>query len=141
MQMKSRKLAAAPAQTATMVQAGYVSVLLPVPPALKHALAARSRETGIIQRDLYHRAIADFVRRHEMPAQGGKRSAVPGRPQRGGYKPLYRGTNAIALRMWIQRDLLEATQKLASRHNIQRREFIYTALVRTFGKEVGAYEL
>ena len=107
------------------VQAGYVSVLLYVPSALKLALAGASRQSGRIQRDLDHQAIENFIAWHEACRRG----PTPN------YRPLYRAGDAIPLRMWIKKELLNEVERFARIAHIQRREFIYSALVRRFGSE------
>ena len=121
------------------VKAGYVSVLLHVSSVLKLALADASLQSGRTQRDLYHLAIADFIAWHKPSRRGQKpKMAVPARASSGVYKPLYRDVDAIPLRMWIKKELLDEVEDLARFAHIQRREFIYSALVRRFGPETQA---
>ena len=121
----------------TYIQSGHVSVLLPVPKHIKEAIAAKSAELGITQRELYHKAIEDFIRCHAaFDRRLATQSLKPPKDRRKlrpiSYVPLYRGTDAVPLRMWVKKPIIETVTKLSEHYHIRRREFIYTAICNTF---------
>ena len=121
----------------TYILSGYVSVLLNVRKNLKDAIAAISAETGVIQRDLYNKAIEDFIHMHaafdrRLASQSRKAPNERRRPRPITYTPLYVGKDGVALRMWVRKDVMSTVMKLAEHLGIGRRILIYTALCNAF---------
>ena len=113
-----------------------VSIVIPVPKSLKAVIEARRKNDGKTKRELYLKALQDFVAMHE--GQDRRRSATTNlaterrKPHSLVYMATYKNPDAPKLRIWADRPLADMVAALAKRACVSRRAFAYTAICNAF---------
>ncbi len=117
-------------------QSDMVSIVIPVPKTLKAIIEAKRKNEGITKRNLYIKALRDFVAMHEGHDRRRRSTSKPTterrQPRRVVYLATYKNIEAPKLRIWVDKPLADIVAELAHRACVSRRAFAYTAICTTF---------
>ena len=117
-------------------QSDKVSIVIPVPKSLQSAIEVQRRIEGKTKRDLYLKALRDFIGMHE--GQDRRRMATPSlaKERRKDHSLVdmatYKYPDAPKLRIWADKPLADRVAELAKRACVSRRAFAYTAICNAF---------
>lgn len=117
-------------------QTDKVSIVIPIPKELKASIEAKRKNEGTTKRELYLKALRDFVAMHEghdrrrvAPAA---RATERRQPRALVYLATYKYPDAPKLRIWADKPLADTVAALAKRACVSRRAFAYTAICNAF---------
>lgn len=96
-----------------------IEITLPKP--LKKTIVSRAQSENITLRDLYQRALREFIAQVEGANARGQLATFI-------FLARYTSPKASRLQMWLDRDLGARINRLAARAHVSRRAFCYTAL-------------
>jgi len=117
-------------------QSDKVSIVFPVPKSLQAAIEAKHKSEGKTKRDLYLKALRDFIAIHEGHDRRRMATLNPAKERRAHrslvYMATYKYPDAPKLRIWADKPLADMVAELAKRACVSRRAFAYTAICNTF---------
>lgn len=120
-------------------QSDMVSIVIPVPKSLKSVIEAKRKKEGRdkqTKRELYLKALRDFVAMHEGHDRRRAASQAPTQERRRArrivYMATYKNPDAPKLRIWVDKPLADVVTELAKRACVSRRAFAYTAICTAF---------
>lgn len=101
------------------------NVLLFVPERLKSEIQREAAEQQVSMRDLYVKAITNFIGKTSAAQQAGRLADF-------NFRATLRRAQGERFQMWLDPALAEQVEKLADAAAVSRRAFCFTALLDTF---------